>query len=742
VACAAGAGSRFIVVARLRHLDDVVRTSAPLIQVDMSATVSISNGTEFYTIPQADLAEARGDGFYVPFERGLTIVSNGDEIFEIPLADLPEAERDGFRDLLAGERAPAAAAASLSTDRPAPASPLRLPPPPPSLATGGGPPAATQRAGAAAGGPPSAAGRSSNRASAKPEAVAPPLAIDTHEEEEQRRQQERAELLTTLSGIARWRAQAEFWWEDHRGPILKHCREYGVSTGLHAAALLILGLWAITSAPKPPNLAISTAMSDTDTPADDPAPEAVDMNLDTSLEEVAQPTDAVSQDVVSLDVSNLPPATDLLSSLLNAPGLDVQIAGELAGRTEAGKQAALLKHGGTLASERAVNESLKWLARHQLPDGGWSYDTVDVKSCDCTEPGTFKEGRLSATGLALTTFLGAGHTSIDGEHAAIVRAGTAFLLRSGKPGEGGTFDLRSAPAGNRNEGIYEQAICTTALCESLGMVRMQLAISSGRIQLADGRTADRRVFVQMEQELAPKAQGAINWLVRHQEADGGWKYHPNHSNAPDTSVHGWCLMALLSGKHAGLTVPQKTLDQAQAFLNTVAADGGAFYGYNKPDKRLSTTGIGLLCRMYGGWRREEPALKKGVSYLSTSGPRLTDMYYTYYATQVMHHWGGDEWVKWNLAARDGLIASQEKTGHAAGSWPAKGVGHGEKGGRLFVTCLATMTLEVYYRHLPIYRDLDQSASPDRKVGRSSAAPPAPPLDLSPPLALSAPRGGG
>jgi len=53
-----------------------------------------------------------------------------------------------------------------------------------------------------------------------------------------------------------------------------------------------------------------------------------------------------------------------------------------------------------------------------------------------------------------------------------------------------------------------------------------------------------------------------------------------------------------------------------------------------------------------------------------------------------------------------LLPTQAKTAHEAGSW-YDGVddGHGANAaGRLYCTALATMTLEVYYRHLPIYRN--------------------------------------
>ena len=38
-----------------------------------------------------------------------------------------------------------------------------------------------------------------------------------------------------------------------------------------------------------------------------------------------------------------------------------------------------------------------------------------------------------------------------------------------------------------------------------------------------------------------------------------------------------------------------------------------------------------------------------------------------------------------------------------GSWPADATTTGRAGGRLTVTFLSLLTLEVYYRHLPLYK---------------------------------------
>jgi hypothetical protein len=50
-----------------------------------------------------------------------------------------------------------------------------------------------------------------------------------------------------------------------------------------------------------------------------------------------------------------------------------------------------------------------------------------------------------------------------------------------------------------------------------------------------------------------------------------------------------------------------------------------------------------------------------------------------------------------------LPAKQVKNGQERGSWHPIGDQWGPHGGRLMVTCLHIYMLEVYYRHLPIYR---------------------------------------
>jgi hypothetical protein len=148
-------------------------------------------------------------------------------------------------------------------------------------------------------------------------------------------------------------------------------------------------------------------------------------------------------------------------------------------------------------------------------------------------------------------------------------------------------------------------------------------------------------------------------------------------------------------------VPSQTFILANKFLDSVQSEKGAAYGYRSTNKGNTTTAVGLLCRMYLGWHRQHPALLGGAEFLEKLGPSQTDLYYDYYATQVMYHLGGSRWDRWNKKMRDFLINTQATQGHEYGSWWFDDY-HSIPGGRLYTTSLAILTLEVYYRYLPLY----------------------------------------
>jgi hypothetical protein len=137
----------------------------------------------------------------------------------------------------------------------------------------------------------------------------------------------------------------------------------------------------------------------------------------------------------------------------------------------------------------------------------------------------------------------------------------------------------------------------------------------------------------------------------------------------------------------------------------------------------STTAAGLLNRLYLGWGPRNASMIAGcdelMDFLPPVDPKAPgkDIYYWYYASQVMHHMGGEYWNTWNPRMREYLIKSQERQGHKAGSWDPTGDEWAHMGGRLYETSLSILTLEVYYRHLPLYRreKLDKEAETSRTM---------------------------
>jgi len=358
---------------------------------------------------------------------------------------------------------------------------------------------------------------------------------------------------------------------------------------------------------------------------------------------------------------NLPPGDVLMAS---APrGLE----GAMQGRQPNARERLAMAGGGTPASEAAVERGLAWLAKHQLPNGSWHFD-LTKSDCQgmCRHAGNH-HSTTAATGIALLPFLGAGYTHRSGPYQEVVQKGLNYLK---------SRMLTTPHGGDLRQGtMYSQGIAAIALCEAYGMTN--------------------------DPHLREAAQAAIDYIVWAQDQQGGgWRYAPGEVG--DTTVTGWQLMALKSAQMAYLRVPTNVFPKVSRFLNVVQAEGGARYGYMTPGKEPTTTAIGLLCRMYLGWEMDSSPLRMGVKFLAEHGPSRNDMYFNYYAMQVMHHHGGPDWEPWNEKMRDYLIETQATQGHESGSWYFRNR-HTDPGGRLLITAMAVMTLEVYYRYMPLYR---------------------------------------
>jgi hypothetical protein len=340
-----------------------------------------------------------------------------------------------------------------------------------------------------------------------------------------------------------------------------------------------------------------------------------------------------------------------------ASAVDVKIPTSLRGGM--GARAGVMRdkfirdEGWTDRSEAAVALGLEWLAKRQQADGHWA---MDERKAD---------GDIAATAYGLLPFLGAGYTPKGKQrlHAQTVDRGLKYLI------------LKQNKDGYFGGGMLAHALATLVVCEMYAL------------------TADPAV--------RGPAQRAANTIVKMQHKGGGWNNTPGESG--ETLVTTWTILALKAGHLGGLTVPRETLKGASNYLDSVAdADDSSYGATNPKDGTPATAAAGLLAREILERTPGHPGLKTGIDQLLKRPPsaELRDLTYIHFASQVIFHTGGKNWAEWNPRMRELLIAQQDQANHK-GSWSPDLDARGGKAGRLAATSLALLTLEVYYRYLPL-----------------------------------------
>jgi len=325
-----------------------------------------------------------------------------------------------------------------------------------------------------------------------------------------------------------------------------------------------------------------------------------------------------------------------------------------------GRRKSLLRFGGSRRSEKAVLDALGWLARAQEDDGHW----------DSKRWGASGNVDAAVTGLALLAFLGHGETDMDGKYKRNVYKALQWLKKYQAPN--GSFKAR----------FYTQGICTMGVSEAYGMTR----------------------------RWGTMAQKAVTFCVENQNPQGGWDYGGNNPGRIDTSVSGWVMMGVKSGVASGLNVPPQAIERMKNWLKTSTnADYSTGYSYAPGGRSGGGTGpmtaVGVLGKLFMGWRNDHAAVVGGLKYLKAKGVTLNNMYYTYYATLAMFQGGGEFWNDWNKKFRDPLIEKQVKGRGLEfdGSWDPQGITYGGQGGRVYTTAMSVFCLEIYYRFLPVLK---------------------------------------
>ncbi len=480
---------------------------------------------------------------------------------------------------------------------------------------------------------------------------------------------------------------------------------WGTSVVLHVLILLVFALLLVTSGrrERPP-----TFESDLRQLQDDlTSVELDDISGDPFTTLKTEEPPSLTFEPTPSEITNTPelPVKALLNKNLQMPGLagptadlgarmggfgstlpvNVAVTSPFAGRQGPARAAMVRREGGTVQSEEAVERGLDWIARDQGPDGGWRLDTSDRCEGRVCPKRPSLTSDTAATGLALLPMLGAGMDHVHaGRYQHVVERGIDWLVRHQAP----DGDLFSGGAGNAH--LYSHAIATMTLCEAFGITR--------------------------DESLREPAQRAVRFIISAQNAEnGGWRYFPGQ--AGDTSVLGWQAFALRSAHLAGLVVPDRTVAGIQGYLDAASTDGkGATYSYQPGGRPTPVmTAEALVVRQLLGWPRSRSSLREGSRLVARDliEARERNIYYWYYGTQLLHNMQGEAWDVWNKKVRDGLVRLQVKGKECdRGSWdPAQPVADrwGRSGGRLFTTSLSVLTLEVYYRYLPLYRTSDTAA---------------------------------
>lgn len=352
------------------------------------------------------------------------------------------------------------------------------------------------------------------------------------------------------------------------------------------------------------------------------------------------------------------------------------------------------------AATSALDAALRWLMRHQSPNGQWDSDNyfLNCNNDPKCEPGKSKGGADEAiTGYALLCFLGAGYDhKVMSRYRRTVKKGIDWIL---------TNQQENGLIGERN---YEHPVATMALAEAYAMT--------------------------MDQSLREPTQKAINIILERQvrglgddEAYNGlgWDYTVPKLSRMDSSVTGWNVMALKAGKAAGLDI-QNGLEGSKRWLE------GAWKAANNNWKDLDPYGesvfpytwngtsgatnknhlsfVGSLCAVFLGHQDGDIILDTLNNDMDKrwfdTGKYKENSYCLYYASLASFMFGNNWESKWGNPKTGfvpWLISTQYKDpGCKDGTWPYGGEKwHGSDTSPVLTHTYKTLALEVAFRYLPV-----------------------------------------
>lgn len=354
------------------------------------------------------------------------------------------------------------------------------------------------------------------------------------------------------------------------------------------------------------------------------------------------------------------------------------------------KEVALREGGGSVETERAVQNGLKYLAKIQRPKGYFG----DANGIDLGSK--YRDVRVGKTGLAVLAFLGAGHTqqSKTAYSENVARAIQWIIERQ---------DAASGHFGNSDG--YSHGIATYALAECYAITHDP--------KLVDPLVRGLNHLLDMQQQNSQDSRKEGGWTYYYKDGPGvdGW---------PRASVSAWQVMALESAKVGGLEVPQEALDSAKEyFIRSFDPKFGGFRYTHSPEwlhnqygtLPASTPASMFVLTLLG--EKNDPAVRAAERFVTDRIPTeykyrgqdafvrkgTGNVYFMYYSTLALFVRGGTPWRNWNEALKSTLLPAQKPDG----SWDcideyARNFALDDQNDKSYTTSMCVLMLEVYYRY--------------------------------------------
>lgn len=306
------------------------------------------------------------------------------------------------------------------------------------------------------------------------------------------------------------------------------------------------------------------------------------------------------------------------------------------------------------ATERVIDRGLKYLARHQSPNGSWQGRNEKERHYP-----------IAMTAYVLMAYQAAGNLPGEGHYGRQVALGVRYLLNAISP-EGLIGDERNG------QYMYFHGIATIALAELYGQTHSEA--------------------------IRPKLERLVKIIVSSQNQEGGWRYKPVSGEA-DISVTVLQVVALRAAKNGGFKVPQATIDDAVNYVRSCYHKPSGGFSYqpgSEPGFARTAAAIYSLqvCGLY-----DDPLVKRGSRYLfeNFSENQRWFTYGNFYAAPAQYMIGGERWKEWYEKINKLLLSRVHNDGDASLWFGNSSVGP------TYETAVNVMILAMPYQYIPLYQ---------------------------------------